>query len=82
MKILSQINSSFIYTAHFSHGMQHNVLYRKKNSNKTMKIKAEIFTTQQTQDKKNKRMTQTEQLQFHNVAYSTVGPACIKHVHY
>jgi hypothetical protein len=40
---------SFIYTAHFRLGMQRNVLYRRKQ---TMKIKAELFTTQQTQNKK------------------------------
>lgn len=44
-----QIKSRFIYTAYFRHGMQHNVVYRgEKNESKAMKIKAEIFTAQQT----------------------------------
>ena len=39
-----QIKSSFINTANVRDGMKHNVVYRKIQF-KSMKIKAEIFTT-------------------------------------
>uniref|UniRef100_A0A8C7HL59 Discs large MAGUK scaffold protein 3 n=1 Tax=Oncorhynchus kisutch TaxID=8019 RepID=A0A8C7HL59_ONCKI len=42
----------FPWTSYFRHGTERNVLHRKKNKYKTMKVKAEIFTPQQTKDKK------------------------------